>query len=225
MYPLRYHELFGLLIDPGLRLDPARYDYYHRWGNRAYAFRPELDMDIADLLGVRWLYVRGDPLSDTSGLTARFTADGVTVYENAEAFPRAFIVHDLEIVPDRPALLAALATDDARALRNRVYLAAADEPPSTEGPVTLGPNDGDTATIEEDAIDRIVINARTSTPGYLVLADTYTRRLGGRCRRDADRRPPRRRGVARCRAAPGRTSRHVQLPAGRDVPRLRTRGS
>ena len=64
IYPLRYHELFGLLIDPGLRLDPPRYDYYHLWGNRAYAFRPELDMDIADLLGVRWLYVRGEPLQD-----------------------------------------------------------------------------------------------------------------------------------------------------------------
>ena len=173
MYPLRYHELFGLLIDPGLRLDPARYDYYHLWGNRAYAFRPELDMDIADLLGVRWLYVRGDPPRDPA-LTARFTGDGVTVYENAEALPRTFIAHDLEVVPDRPTLLAALATEDATNLRNHVYLAAADQPPSTEGSMSLGPNDGDTATIEEDAIDRIVIHAETTSPGYLVLADTYT---------------------------------------------------
>jgi hypothetical protein len=174
IYPLRYHELFGLLIDPGLQLDPARYDYYHRWGNRAYAFRPELDLDIADLLGVRWLYVRGDPLPDTAGVTARFSGDGVTVYENAEAFPRTFIAHDLEVVPDRVALLAALATEDAPALRNRIYLAADDELPSTEGPVSLGPNEGDTAEIEADEIDRIVIRAQTTTPGYLVLADTYT---------------------------------------------------
>ena len=173
MFPLRYHELFGLLVDPGLRLDPARYDYYHLWGNRAYAFRPELDMDIADLLGVRWLYVRGDPLRDTA-MTARFTGGDVTVYEKADAFPRTFIAHDLEIVPNRPALLAALATEDAESLRNRVYLAAADELPSTEGPVNLGPNEGDTAVLETDAIDRIVIRAQTSTPGYLVLADTYT---------------------------------------------------
>ena len=59
-------------------------------------------------------------------------------------------------------------------LRERVYLAAADQPPSTEGPISLGPNDSDTAVIEEDANDRIVIRARSSTPGYLVLADTYT---------------------------------------------------
>lgn len=172
IYPLRYHELFGLLIDPGLRLDPARYDYYHLWGNRAYAFRPELDMDIADLLGVRWLYVRGDPLEHTA-LTQRFTGDGVTVYENTGALPRTFIAHDLEVVSDRPALLAALAAEDAQSLRERVYLAA-DEHVSTEGLVGLGPNDSDTAAIEEDANDRIVIHAQTSTPGYLVLADTYT---------------------------------------------------
>jgi hypothetical protein len=173
MYPLRYHELFGLLIDPGLRLDPARYDYYHLWGNRAYAFRPELDMDIADLLGVRWFYVRDDPLLDTN-LAARFTGDGVTVYENAAAFPRTFIAHDLEVVPDRRALRAALAAEGAQGLRERVYLAADDEPASTEGPVRLGPNDADSAVIEEDDNDRIEIRAQSSTPGYLVLADTYT---------------------------------------------------
>ena len=173
IYPLRYHELFGLLIDPGLRLDPARYDYYHLWGNRAYAFRPEIDLDIADLLGVRWLYVRGDPLADPT-MKPSFSGDGVTVYENAGAFPRTFIAHDLKVVPDRSALLAALAAEDAPALRNTVYLAAPDQPASPEDRVSLGPNGGDTASIEEDENDRIVIHARSSTPGYLVLADTYT---------------------------------------------------
>jgi len=61
IYPLRYHELFGGMIAPHLDLDPTIYRYFHAWGNRAYAFGPELSRPIANLLGVRWLEVAGQP--------------------------------------------------------------------------------------------------------------------------------------------------------------------
>ncbi len=100
IYPLRYHELFGAMIAPQLALDPANDRYYNTWGNRAYAFGPELDMEVASLLGVRWLYVAGDVLTDPS-LIERFSAAGVTVYENPGAFPRAFIATGVTVAPDR----------------------------------------------------------------------------------------------------------------------------
>ncbi len=172
IYPLRYHELFGALIAPELALDPARSAYYHGWGNRAYAFGPHLGMAVADLLGIRWLYVRGKPLDDPT-LPPRFTDGDVTVYENPGAFPRAFIAHDLQVVPDRAAITAAITAGDAGDLRDRVYLAATDAPPDGL-PASSGPNEADTATIEADANDRLVIRASTTTPGMLVLADTWT---------------------------------------------------
>ena len=177
IYPLRYHELFGAMIAPQLALDPATYRYFHEWGNRAYAFGPHLDMDVANLLGVRWLYVRGDPLDDPA-LKARFTRDGVTVYENAGAFPRTFIANTASVLADRPAVIAALSGATTEELRGRVYLASADVPPGTVIPgvaAAVGAADpGATATIVADGIDRIGIRARSAAPGILVLADTYS---------------------------------------------------
>jgi hypothetical protein len=173
MYPLRYHELFGALIAPELALDPELFDYYHSWGNRAYAFGPHLDMDVADLLGVRWLYVRGGSLEDPA-LVARFADGGVTVYENTAAFPRAFVVHDAQVVADRAAVTSAIAAASAADLRARVYLAAADIPTGVALPADSSAASDEVVSIETDAIDRIVVTTRTVAPGILVLADTYT---------------------------------------------------
>ena len=179
IYPLRYHELFGRMIAPQLATDPFHDHYFNTWGNRAYAFGPELDMAVADLLGVRWLSVTGDLLSDPA-LAQRFTSGGVTVYENPAAFPRAFVAHRATVVADRPAVVAALGTATADELRTGVYVVAGDVPagtpplPSSDGAATAPAAAGDAATIETDAIDHLVIRARTATPGILVLADTWT---------------------------------------------------
>ena len=176
IYPLRYHELFGAMIAPELATDPFHDRYYDGWGNRAYAFGPRLDMNVADLLGVRWLYVVGAPLTDPA-LNARFSGAGVTVYENRAAFPRTFLVHDMRVLPDRAAVMSAIGSATAESLRARAYLAAADAP-SSGSPMpglTLSggpPEPSDMATMEADAIDRLAIRARTATPAVLILADT-----------------------------------------------------
>ncbi len=178
IYPLRYHELFGAMIEPQLATDPFHDHYYNTWGNRAYAFGPQLNMSVADLLGVRWLYVVGAPLTDPA-LTKRFSDDSVTVYENPAAFPRVFVAHQPVVVPDRAAITTALGAASPQDLRDRVYLAAADVPPSgTPLPGLHGTEPtgqaGDAATIETDRIDTIGIRTRTAAPGILVLADTWT---------------------------------------------------
>lgn len=179
IYPLRYHELFGAMIGPQLALDPANDRYYNTWGNRAYAFGPELDMEVASLLGVRWLYVAGDVLTDPS-LIERFSAAGVTVYENPDAFPRAFIVTAATIAEDRPAVIAAIAEASAPDLRDRVFVASEDVPADWAGLVGGDPlgaraaGAGPGAVIETDSIDRLSIRTTTSTAGILVLTDTWT---------------------------------------------------
>jgi hypothetical protein len=178
IYPLRYHELFGAMIAPELAIDPVKYRYYHGWGNRADAFGPHLDMAVADLLGVRWLYVRGAPLTDP-GVVDRFSGGGVRVYENPAAFPRAFLVHDARVMLDRAAVISAIGTATADDLRGRAFLAAPDLAAGGSSSAGTGlsggpPDPADEATIEADTIDRLTIRARTAAPAILILADTYT---------------------------------------------------
>jgi Protein of unknown function (DUF6044) len=170
IYPLRYHELFGALIGPHLAVDAADEAYFNGWGSRAYAFGPELDWPIADLLGTRWLYVRGGtPLGPD--VAARFRDGDVTVYENPAAFPRVFVVHSARLFDSRAALLAALGTATADDLRASVYLAAPDAAGLTlpGGP----PDPADLATIVTDTPDRVRVTTRGERPGALVLADTF----------------------------------------------------
>jgi hypothetical protein len=174
IYPLPYHDLFGAMIAPQLAVDPVRDRYFNKWGNAAFAFGTRLDMAVADLLGVRWLYDRGEPLADP-GLTARFSGAGVTVYENPAVFPRAFIVHQLHVQPDGATVMAAIGAASVASLRSDAYLALTDLP-SEGAPVVSDapPNAADQATVESDTIDRIGIRTHTASPGILVLADTYT---------------------------------------------------
>jgi hypothetical protein len=90
IYPLGFHDLFGTLIAPQLAADPGLYRYFWSWGVRAYSFGPVFDPEIADLLGVRWVYVRGGA-SLGAGYVERFRDGGVVVYENPDPLPRAFV--------------------------------------------------------------------------------------------------------------------------------------
>ncbi|HEY8635691.1 MAG TPA: DUF6044 family protein, partial [Candidatus Limnocylindrales bacterium] len=173
IYPLRYHELFGGMIAPHLDLDPTIYRYFHAWGNRAYAFGPELSRPIANLLGVRWLQVAGQTLTDPT-LLQRFQDGNTTVYENGQAFPRAFIVHAATVVPDRAALIAVLGRATSDDLRNRVYLAASDPGAAlVAGAGSTSPAADDTASIVTDTPDDVVVRSQSGASGILVLADTY----------------------------------------------------
>jgi hypothetical protein len=170
VYPLRYHELFGALIAPHLETNAAIRKYYEGWGNRAYAFGPELDHPIADLIGVRWLYVNGAETVDPA-FTKRFSSGSVTVYENPTAFPRAFLVHRIALAPDRSALQAMLGQASSDDLRTTAYLAAADATGVTGsgGP----PDPADRAVLVADAGDRVVVDTDAASPALLVLADTF----------------------------------------------------
>jgi hypothetical protein len=198
IYPLRYHELFGALIAPQRESSRAIATYFDRWGNRAYAFSTDVSKPIADLLGVRWLYVAPEARVDRAlrslyppaapvgpGWLERFRGGDRVVYENGDAFPRAFVVHatvearDLEAV--RMAMLDASSTD----LRSTAFLEAG----IGSGLVLEQPTDSsaDIAELVVDTPDRVEIRARTSTSGLLILADTFARGWTAQVdRRDAD---------------------------------------
>jgi hypothetical protein len=180
IYPLAYHGFFGQMTAPGLAVDADRYRYFHSWGARAYAFRAEVDPELVDLVGARWLYVDGGVVPTVPGLIERFRAGPVGVYENPAAFPRAFLVGSIEPRADDGAALAALGEASLVALHgtaivtpaeiNRLGAAAAAIP--TVEPAAAGdaPEAG-TATIVDASPDTIVIDIHPDRAAMVVLTD------------------------------------------------------
>jgi hypothetical protein len=89
-----------------------------------------------------------------------------TVYENARAFPRAFVVAEARPLPERPRLLEALAATD---LRTCVLLEGWDGSPAPAGTAA------DTRAAEVVAYRPNSVKVRTAPgpAGFLVLADVW----------------------------------------------------
>ena len=169
MYPLYYHELFGVLTDPHLRNDPSHWAYFHEWGNRAFPFGPELDLPIADLMGIRWVWTSDMPI-DNPQLVPRFSYRNITVYENTAAFPRAFLVSRTRAFSTEASLLRGLATADDTGLRAAAFVLDGDGVPAPE-PASGGSTDN--AVISKYTPDRVDVWVQASTASLLVLTDTF----------------------------------------------------
>lgn len=180
IYPLAYHGFFGALTDPGLHSDPGRFAYFHFYGARAYAFAPGVDPELVALAGARWLYVRGSQVPTVPGLIKRFSAGNITVYEDPDAFPRAFVVGAVRANDDAAGVLTDLAAASLGDLRGTAYATGVDAAAlarslgdgaaSTSQAGTPGP--AGTATITVDVPDRLEIDIKARRPAILILTDT-----------------------------------------------------
>jgi hypothetical protein len=169
IYPLRYHDVFGLLTAPYLRRDPVRRRYYESWGERAYAFGPEIEPSIASLMGIRWFYAAGAPVK--AGDVREVFHDGnEVIYENPEVFPRAFVVGRARVFPGRGPLLAALERATLRELRTTAFLERGQVETLLSSLET--PDVGSIRWIS-DAPDRVALETNSSGPTVLVLTDNY----------------------------------------------------
>jgi len=95
----------------------------------------------------------------------------VKIYENRGALPRAFIVHQTEVVANDTQAVTVMQNPQFDPQQTMVRTAATGENP---GLITSGdaPSE-DTATIVSYAPERVVIEANLNSPGWLVLTDSY----------------------------------------------------
>jgi hypothetical protein len=119
--------------------------------------------------------LRGLSLVDTRTSTTRqvtLSTDGnyqlvhsgdVKIYKNLDALPRAFVVHQAEVISDDDQAIARM-RDPAFELAQTIILADG-EPLAGEGHAT--------AEIVQYAPEEIVVDARSDAPGYLLLTDTF----------------------------------------------------
>ena len=101
--------------------------------------------------------------------TLETTLDGLEVYRNEAAFPRAFLVYDYDVMPDREDMFPVMA-DPAF---DPASLALLEEPP----PMDIGSSGEDrragTAEVVERSFNTVRIEADTPGPTLLVLTDAY----------------------------------------------------
>ena len=166
VYPHGYQLVFGQMVAANLA-DPGMARYFFGWGNRAYALGSAVSLPIADLLGVRWIYADGiTPVAP--GLIRVVSFGAVTIWENRDAFPRAFVVTRVRRFADLPTLAASLGRATAAELATSAYvtsdpgLVAPAEPSAAVASVTMG----------IDRPDAVSLDVVSSAPGILVLRDT-----------------------------------------------------
>ncbi len=135
-----------------------------------------------DLLGVRWLLLPADQKPPGTGWRAAahediqgmydFIAGGVhplgeyVIWENANALPRAFVAPQAKPLPEEGELLETFRTTN---FRDMVYLEDFDDEPGPR-PLFYRPHEVQFLIYEPN---RVRIEAKGRTPGFLVLADVW----------------------------------------------------
>ena len=124
----------------------------------------EADSPLLDLLNVKYVLTQ----QELGGKWELVYDDGMRVYRNRDAMPRAFIVHQAEYVDDAGESLDRVTSGEFD-FKESVILENAPpvdlQPPTTS---TLG-----TATITAYRPDRVELEAQSISDGYLVLSDGY----------------------------------------------------
>lgn len=207
-FPRWYRELASL-IEPQRNLSHVVFDQYRS--------------PFFDLLNVRYVMTRESwPRLDGYGLLA--SAEGVSLYENTNAMPRAFFIDHLIEVENHADALNALSdsgfdprstavvevTKTAKASGERIVDAQLPADNSTRHETSLAsmslPHALPIATIVEDKRNQVTIHTDNGTDGLLVLSDNYY--PGWRAFLDGS--PT---GILRANCA----MRAVNVPAGRHV--------
>ena len=93
------------------------------------------------------------------------------IYENDEAFPRAFVVHDFEIVSGKKEILRRLKSPDFP-LRDRIILEE-NLPEAVQSRFANPRQEGSQAQIRQYGSQQVEILADMKSPGFLVLSDLY----------------------------------------------------
>ena len=126
--------------------------------------RPSLDSPLLDLLNVK--YVLTTQAIDNADYTLVYDRE-LRVYRNEDHLPRAFVVHQAQVIPD-----AATRADALRQLDPRQTVILEERPP--EELAEPGAGGWKPAPIVQYGPNEVIIEVDLPSGGYLVLADSYS---------------------------------------------------
>ena len=121
---------------------------------------------VFDLLGIRYVVLPPGSTSGARHLALDYLGRDAIVYRNDRALPRAFMVYRARTCLDDTTALA-LIHGGGVDFRREVVIAGC---PTLPAPGAAGASQVQITTYAED---RVVVKARTDTPGYLVLTDAW----------------------------------------------------
>src|SRR5262249_30223915 len=177
VYPKRFAEYAALMLPPGMERERAA--LMERLHLPPYIPQGEVvvradspNLRLLDLLGTRFIVEGTGATFHADSAPDRFQliyeADGVRIYRDPTAFPRAFLVQRAEVVAESSGELERLASPDFD-LRTTALL---ERPPSLSLSAQSGGPAG-TATIVHYAPDQVVVDVDAPVASILVLTDQY----------------------------------------------------
>ena len=175
IYVARYFTYFQTFVSP------ATYDRWMATGPTE-GFPSIFNNPMFDLMGARFLPQKRPFSHPDPNYHVIAKIDGVLIYENAAAFPRAFVVHQVHVVPNESASLAYLKTGGTRdsfgALRPLLdprtqAVVESDDRGAIAPDPACSTTGADSATITRYEPSRIDIRVKSGCAGLVVLSDTY----------------------------------------------------
>jgi hypothetical protein len=177
VYSKRFAEFAALLLPPGMERERAALMERLRLPpnipqGEVVVRADSPNLRLLDLLGTRFIVEGTGATFHSDDAPDRFElvydAEGVRIYRNLKAFPRAFLVHRAEVLRSSGRELERLASPDF----DPRTTALLERPPSP----SLSGQSGDppgTATIVHYAPDQVVVDVDASTAAILVLTDQH----------------------------------------------------
>jgi hypothetical protein len=177
VYPKRFAEFAALMLPAGMERE--RTALMERLHLPPYIPQGEVvvrsdspNLRLLDLLGTRFIVEGPGATFRADSAPGRFArvydADGVRIYRNAEAFPRAFLVHRAEVVAEPARELERLVSPDF----DPRTTALLERQPALGLSGRAGEPAG-TAKVVHYAPDRVVVDVEAPTPAILVLTDQH----------------------------------------------------
>ena len=123
---------------------------------------------VFDLLSARYILTHESAAAPANSKLLR-TTEGLSIYENLKALPRAFIAKE-SIQATTLAELKSIVEDQQIDLREKVILEVPGDLESVEWSKSI---DSDQVEIVHDRRNEVRIQVRTDTGGFLVLSDNY----------------------------------------------------
>jgi hypothetical protein len=175
LYPKRYFRYVKSFVQPQIK---SRFE-----GTTATATEETTPPDFSgnpmfDLLGVRYLFSRA-PRSGT-GISELTYTDGVYVYANENALPRAFVVNEVTAVKDEDAAVRLMSAGGER-FADRAATVSDFDPrrqavvevrPGAVSPSSCSSGEAN-VRITRYGEESVEVNVTSACSGLLVLTDTY----------------------------------------------------
>lgn len=141
----------------------------HSQGMKGYAAGTLNFSPLFNLMNVKYILMSHAYKANEKYFPLRVETPVMRVYLNERYLPRAYLVHDMKIIPEKEEIFRELLSPSFDP-RTSAILEDADSPSPLSGPDIQKVED---ARIESYAANRVVVRARASGNAYLILADTW----------------------------------------------------